>query len=160
MKGAYSSPDGVLDQLVRSSRCFPTTPMASTRAAIPEHIPDLTYAQFKSFHERHYHPSNARMFFYGDDDPTERLRLLDAYLSPFEPVAVDSAVALAAALRGAAAPDAHLRRRPGRRDAAKKAMVTVNWMLDEVGDIETDLGLGIPRSYPDRARRPRRCARR
>ena len=39
----------------------------------PKHIPDLTYAQFKAFHQRHYHPSNAKLFFYGDDDPNERI---------------------------------------------------------------------------------------
>lgn len=28
-------------------------------------------------------------------------------------------------------------------DGEKKAMMTLNWMLDEVTDTETDLGLGI-----------------
>ena len=32
--------------------------------------------RFKGFHERYYHPSNARFWFYGDDDPEERLRIL------------------------------------------------------------------------------------
>jgi hypothetical protein len=30
--------------------------------------------------QRYYHPSNARLFFFGDDDPIERLRLLDSCL--------------------------------------------------------------------------------
>jgi len=41
---------------------------------------------------RYYHPSNARFWFYGDDDPEERLRILDAYLSEFEAREVDSTV--------------------------------------------------------------------
>jgi Zn-dependent M16 (insulinase) family peptidase len=30
-------------------------------------IPDLTFAGFQSFHREFYHPSNSRVFFYGDD---------------------------------------------------------------------------------------------
>ena len=48
--------------------------------------------RFKAFHERYYHPSNARFWFYGDDPPAERLRLLAAYLDEFEAQPVDSAV--------------------------------------------------------------------
>ena len=40
--------------------------------------------QTQDFHGRYYHPSNARIWFYGDDPPEERLRLLAAYLDDFE----------------------------------------------------------------------------
>lgn len=30
----------------------------------------------QEFHRKYYHPSNARIWFYGDDDPNERLRIL------------------------------------------------------------------------------------
>lgn len=30
----------------------------------------------QEFHRNYYHPSNSRIWFYGDDDPTERLRIL------------------------------------------------------------------------------------
>ena len=33
----------------------------------PAAIPDLTYEQFKTFHDDYYHPSNAYIYFYGDD---------------------------------------------------------------------------------------------
>ena len=48
--------------------------------------------RFKAFHERYYHPSNGRFWFYGDDPPQERLRLLGAFLDEFEARPVDSAV--------------------------------------------------------------------
>lgn len=35
---------------------------------------DLT--ELQEFHRKFYHPSNARIWFYGDDDPKERLRIL------------------------------------------------------------------------------------
>ena len=47
-------------------------------------IPDLTYEQFKTFHETYYHPSNARIYWYGDDDPEERLRYLNEWLKEFD----------------------------------------------------------------------------
>jgi Zn-dependent M16 (insulinase) family peptidase len=141
MKGAYSSPDGVLHEQSQQS-LFPENTYGLDSGGSPKHIPDLTYAQFKSFHERFYHPSNARIFFYGDDDPTERLRLLDAYLSEFDPIEVDSTVALQPRFDK---PKRLERSYAGGQEEgdAKQAMLTVNWMLDEVSDIETDLGLGI-----------------
>ena len=37
----------------------------------------------QEFHGKYYHPSNARIWFYGDDDPTERLRILSGTASKF-----------------------------------------------------------------------------
>lgn len=48
----------------------------------------------QDFHGRYYHPSNARFWFYGDDEPGERLRLLGSYLDEFEARPVDSTVHL------------------------------------------------------------------
>ncbi|HEU5090021.1 MAG TPA: insulinase family protein, partial [Roseiflexaceae bacterium] len=106
----------------------------------PAVIPDLTYEQFKSFHERFYHPSNARIFFYGDDPPAERLRLLDAVLSEFAARQPDSAIPLA--------PRIDTPRRVEERYSTSdqdgaKGFVTVNWMLGEISDPELMLGLGI-----------------
>ena len=92
MKGSYSSPDDRLNEFSQRS-LFPDTVYGLDSGGDPRHIPDLTYADFKAFHQRYYHPSNARLFFYGDDDPDERLRLLDSWLRAFDPIAVDSMVA-------------------------------------------------------------------
>ena len=58
----------------------------------PRHIPALTFDQFKRFHDDFYHPSNARIYFYGDDDPQQRLALLHDYLSEYEAHSVDSTI--------------------------------------------------------------------
>jgi Zn-dependent M16 (insulinase) family peptidase len=93
MKGVYSSPDAIL-QRAGQRALFPDNAYGHDSGGDPRAIPDLTYEQFKGFHETYYHPSNALIFFYGDDDPEERLRILDAVLSDFEPLEVDSSVAL------------------------------------------------------------------
>ena len=93
MKGVYSSPDSVLAEF--SQRLlFPDTTYGVDSGGDPEIIPTLTYEDFVAFHRDYYHPGNARFFFSGDDDPTERLRLLDAYCSEFDARTVDSAVPL------------------------------------------------------------------
>lgn len=139
MKGNYSSPDNLLDGWSQRS-LFPDTTYGLDSGGDPRHIPDLTYAQFKRFHERYYHPSNARITFYGDDDPEERLRLLDVYLNAFEPIEVESAVPLQ---KRFAAPRRLTQTFAASEADAHNAMATVNWMLDEIIDAETSLGLKI-----------------
>ena len=69
MKGAYSSPDGILEQHVLTS-IFPDTLYGLDSGGDPRKIPDLTYEQFIKFHQTYYHPSNACIVFYGDDPAT------------------------------------------------------------------------------------------
>jgi presequence protease len=138
MKGIYSSPDALLSNLSTES-LFPNNEYGFNSGGDPRHIPDLTFADFKAFHERYYHPSNARLYFYGDDDPTERLRLLDAYLSDFNGAEIDVPVALQPRF---ASPRRFVRPYPA-SDAAAKAMMSVNWMLAEIGDVERELGLSM-----------------
>ncbi|MBI4048292.1 MAG: insulinase family protein, partial [Devosia nanyangense] len=80
MKGVYSSPESVLRDVSQRS-IYPDNTYGVSSGGDPKAIPDLTYQNFKAFHERFYHPSNTRAFFYGDDDPEERLNILDAVFS-------------------------------------------------------------------------------
>jgi hypothetical protein len=59
---------------------FPDNSYSHDSGGDPEVIPQLTFEQFQDFHARYYHPSNGRFWFYGDDDATKRLQILDAYL--------------------------------------------------------------------------------
>jgi presequence protease len=52
----------------------------------PQRITDLTYEQLKKYHADHYHPSNARVFTYGDFPLTDHLREVDAQLRAFEKI--------------------------------------------------------------------------
>jgi Zn-dependent M16 (insulinase) family peptidase len=148
MKGNYSSPDSMLRELSQRS-LYPDITYGLDSGGDPRHIPDLSYEELKSFHQRHYHPSNAKFFFYGDDDPEARLRLLGARLAEFSPIETDFEVPLQPRFsqpkrltRTYAVGDDD-GRGPGARDAAKETMLTVNWMLDEPADIETALGFDI-----------------
>lgn len=92
MKGAFSSPEGVLDRMILNS-LFPDTSYANESGGDPEVIPELTYEQFLDFHRKYYHPSNSYIYLYGDMDMEEKLRWLDEnYLSDFEQIEVDSEI--------------------------------------------------------------------
>ena len=65
MKGAMSSPNSQLWQHLHSS-LFPDTNYRFNSGGDPVEIPNLTYAQLKSFHKKYYSPANAVFLTYGD----------------------------------------------------------------------------------------------
>jgi hypothetical protein len=130
MKGYFSSPDIILGDEVQAA-VLPDTPYRFNSGGDPAAIPDLTYEQFKRFHADYYHPSNAVICFWGDDDPTERLRRINDFIAEFEAQPINAQMPLQP-------------RFPEPRKAIKtfdageadgdsdKAMVTVSWLMTEV----------------------------
>ncbi|RUT34600.1 peptidase M16 [Arsenicitalea aurantiaca] len=141
MKGAYSSPSAVLSKASQLS-LYPDTTYGVNSGGDPTAIPDLSYEAFRDFHERFYHPSNARIVFYGDDPEAGRLEMLEAYLGQFEAREVDAAIAPQPRFaeprrieQTYAASEAEAGRKTG--------MVTVNWMLDRFENAEEALALSV-----------------
>ncbi len=92
MKGAFSSPEGVLDR-VTFNALFPDTSYAYESGGDPDEIPSLTYEHFLDFHRKYYHPSNSYIFLYGDMDMEEKLVWMDEmYLSKFDELKIDSRI--------------------------------------------------------------------
>jgi Zn-dependent M16 (insulinase) family peptidase len=141
MKGAYSSPDNRLSEYSLQS-LFPDTAYGLDSGGDPKRIPTLTYEQFRDFHRKYYHPSNARIFFYGDDDPDERLRRVQAYLDDFDPIDADSEIRLQTPFQE---PKRWVRSFMAGEETGKapKGMITVNWMLTETTDVETNFALQV-----------------
>ena len=134
MKGAYSSPDRILAEYSQQS-LFPDHTYGLDSGGHPREIPNLTFEQFEAFHERYYHPSNSRIYFYGDDPPEERLRIVDAYLKDFSRLSIASEIPI---MKPFAEPKCIVR--PfAVTDAKAKGMVTVNWLLPETTDTEAGL---------------------
>ena len=94
MKGAYSSPDDVLERQIMAS-LFPDTTYGVDSGGDPECIPDLTYEAYLDFHRTYYHPCNSWIYLYGNMDFEERLIYLDReYLSKYDAVKSDTGVKL------------------------------------------------------------------
>ncbi len=92
MKGAFSSPDDVLEREMTSS-LYPHTTYGCESGGDPDVIPELTYEDFLDFHRKYYHPSNSYIYLYGDMDMAEKLTFIDEhYLSAFDALEVDSTI--------------------------------------------------------------------
>lgn len=92
MKGAFSSPEDVLDRNTRKL-LFPESCYGYESGGDPEVIPDLSYEEFLNFHRTYYHPSNSFLYLYGNMDMTEKLEWLDQeYLSHYDKKQVDSEI--------------------------------------------------------------------
>lgn len=139
MRGDYSSPDSIIAEESRHV-LFPDTQYRHDSGGDPEEIVNLTYAEFRRFYETHYHPSNARFFFYGDDDPEERLRIIDHALQGYGKISPDSRVALQPRFNQPVYKEAYY---DSGEEPNPKGQVTMNWLLPEAGDIEANLAWSI-----------------
>jgi Zn-dependent M16 (insulinase) family peptidase len=129
---------------------FPDNTYAQDSGGDPAAIPDLTFAEFQAFYAAYYHPSNARFWFSGDDDPATRLEKLDAYLCEFERRDVDSAVRPQPLFDAPRRVVEHYAAGGEGEDGEEAAggepknFVSLNWVLAEAPlDLETELALGF-----------------
>ena len=90
MKGAFSSPDDVLEREILNS-LFPDNAYSEESGGDPDHIPELTYEHYLDMHRTYYHPSNSYIYLYGNMDMAEKLMFMDEhYLSAFEKLEIDT----------------------------------------------------------------------
>ena len=132
MKGAYSQQDAHIGEQVTRA-LLPNTIYAHSSGGDPRHIPELSYAHWRGFHDRFYHPSNARICFWGDDPEQTRLQIVAEVLKSFERQPVSETIALQSRF---AAP----RRSSGLIPAAAadaqdgRGAVSVGWLLSDGQD--------------------------
>jgi Zn-dependent M16 (insulinase) family peptidase len=83
MKGAMSSPDQVMSRSLLNA-LFTDTTYRFNSGGDPAVIPGLTWDQLKHFHSRHYHPSNAYFYTYGNLPLKDHLQFIqDKVLNRF-----------------------------------------------------------------------------
>ncbi len=141
MKGYFSTPEFILGDEIKRV-LMPDTPYANNSGGNPAVMPDLTYDAFKRFHATYYHPSNARFFFYGDDDPEERLRLVNAFIADFSHQDVNSVIPTQPRWNEPRT-ETVLVDAGDATDDDNKGLMTVSWLLSEVTDTEKMLALQI-----------------
>lgn len=94
MKGAYSSPEDVLEYKTMAAM-FPSVTYGLSSGGDPDVIPELTYQGYLDFHRKYYHPSNSYIYLYGDFDFEERLKWLDEeYLCNYDETKPNSEIPL------------------------------------------------------------------
>ncbi|WP_085442027.1 insulinase family protein [Magnetofaba australis] len=135
MKGAMSSPVRVLWERM-SHHLFPTTTYHYNSGGDPECIPDLTWEGLRAFHAKHYHPSNAVFFTYGDIPAAEHQMAFEGrVLSKFEPIDV-SDLAVPDEQRFSAPKVAEeVYALEGEEDLTGKTHITLSWLLGPASDL-------------------------
>jgi len=140
MKGVYSSPDSLMGRRTQQE-LFPDNTYGVDSGGTPSVIPDLTFDAFRDFHGKFYHPTNARIFFYGDDPAGARLDLVNEYLSEFKANPSDSVIRWQ---KKRTSPWTVVEKFPATPETAAKHMVAINWLInDEPMTMRDQLAWGV-----------------
>ncbi|MDL2268967.1 insulinase family protein [Desulfosarcina sp. OttesenSCG-928-A07] len=133
MKGAMSSPDQVMVRTLLRV-LYPDTTYRYNSGGDPAVIPSLTHSQLKAFHARHYHPSNAYFYTYGNLPLSDHLDFIqDRVLSRFE--RIDPRTKVPRQPRWTSARTcSHTYPLDPCEDIAKKCQVSVGWLLSDIED--------------------------
>lgn len=142
MKGSMASPSNVMNRALGRA-LFPGLTYANNSGGDPASIPDLTWEQLKAFHARHYHPSNAFFYTFGDLPLEEILGRIEAgALTRFERIDPGTAI-----------PDQRRFSEPvdlvvpypvsAEDDASRKGQALVAWLTGYVGDCFETLALNV-----------------
>ncbi len=133
MKGARASPDSIAAEWTARS-LMPDTPYRYDSGGDPAHIPGLSLEAARAFQAGFYHPSNCRIFLYGDIPVEELLAFLDEkLLRGYTAQSVDAAVL---SQKAWSAPRRVVKTYPVMPETPleKRAIVTLAWLLPAVTD--------------------------
>ncbi|MBQ6645174.1 MAG: insulinase family protein, partial [Clostridia bacterium] len=140
MKGSYTSSDNLIrDNLNRL--LFPDTCYGKDSGGDPDHIPELTYEQYKRNHRRFYHPSNSYIFVDGKVDLDSVFAKLDSFLCEYDRIDPDSEIALQAPV----APEEKTICYPigPEDDEAGKALIGKGWVYGTFDEIQKNLAVTV-----------------
>jgi hypothetical protein len=109
----------------------------------PPKITDLTYEQLKNFHREHYHPSNARIFTYGNLPLTDHLQEINERLSRFKRIPVDNDIKSPISLEDG--PKFVTVKGPFDPlvPADRQHKTSVTWMMGDTSNVVENFSLGI-----------------
>ncbi len=133
MKGNYSNHDSIAGEWSLRS-VLPETTYGYDSGGDPKEIPNLTYEDFVDFHRNYYHPSNCRLFLYGDTPTAEYCDLVESeFLRHFDGALKPASVTVQAPW---SAPRRLTKTAPvaAEEPAERQTSVTLNWLLGEVTD--------------------------
>jgi Zn-dependent M16 (insulinase) family peptidase len=133
MQGKYSSPEALTADWSYQS-LFPGTPYGFDSGGDPVHIPELTYEAFVNFHKQYYHPSNCKIFLYGNIPTVKHLAFLqENFLSQFSRLTIPSNIPLEPRWSSPRSLEITYPIKEG-DPVNKKTNITVNWLTVPVTD--------------------------
>ena len=140
MKGAYASPDTVMEAQMERL-LFPDTCYSKSSGGDPEHIPELTYEGYLASYHRFYHPSNAYICLDGQVDLDTVLAKLDGFLSPYGRIDPDTDIPMQAPV---APEEKTCRYEIGpEEDETNKAILAAGWVFCRFDDVESSVAFSV-----------------
>lgn len=140
MKGARSTPDGLLEEYVKSS-LYPKSTYSYDSGGDPQFIRSLTYDNFLDFHIKHYHPSNAKVCFYGNVKLEKAFSVLHDYLDQFDSARFDTHVSMSQGLPSQR--NIEQTYPVGSTNTTNQYITACNWLLKDLKSPEDRLGFEI-----------------
>ncbi len=142
MKGAMSSPDQVMARSMLNA-LYPDTTYGHNSGGDPKEIPRLTHEQLRRFHQRHYHPSNAYFYTYGNLPLEQHLALIAAkIMTRFK--AIDPQTDVPSQPRWEKPKTVHYTYNLApSQDPARKSQVCLAWLTSDIRDTFTALALTV-----------------
>lgn len=141
MKGSLSNPTTYLWQTM-TKHLYPATTYHFNSGGDPQCIPTLSHDQLMAFYHRHYHPSNATFFTFGDI-PAEthhtlfEQQVLSRFAEALPPLSIPTEQRYDAPVR---VQEAYA---VSDKDTTQKTHVVLGWLLDESTDALTRLKLHL-----------------
>ncbi|MCD6224808.1 MAG: insulinase family protein [Deltaproteobacteria bacterium] len=142
MKGAMSSPDQVMARSLLNA-LYPDNTYRFNSGGEPSDIPDLTHAGLVAFHKRHYHPSNAFFYTYGNMPLEDHLDFIEErVLSRFDRINPDTEVP--SQQRWTASKEVTYSYPLGtNEDPDRKCQICLAWLISDVRDTFENLAVRI-----------------
>lgn len=136
MKGAMSSPHTQMyhDLL---ALLFPNSVYRFNSGGLPSAIPSLTFEEYRAFHKKFYHPSNAKIFLYGKIDLEKTLSLIAPVIEPYERRSDFPAVAWQQPVKAAKTVSY------ASSETKDRTLFCKGWVVCGYQDIEKIVGLGV-----------------
>ena len=139
MKGVFANPDNVA-WFETCHALFPDNLYGLESGGNPANVPDLTFEQYKAFHARFYHPSNARIFLDGKVDIDAMLAKLDSYLAPFDRAKIDADIPM----QKPVSCERKVAYEVGEGESvSNKTVLTLGWVVGTFADREKSLAYSV-----------------
>ena len=109
----------------------------------PQKMTDLTYQSLKDFHSKNYHPSNAKIFTYGDMPLADHLQEMDQQLNSFQRSQADTNLKIPITLENG--PLYHTVKGPADPlvDKNMQYKTSTSWLMGDTSNILETFSLGI-----------------
>ncbi len=140
MKGAYASPDTVLDAEV-NRLLFPDNCYGCESGGHPDHITDLTYEQYLASHRRFYHPSNARIFLDGKVALDEVLERIGSFLREYDALDVQADIPMQQPVSPAERTVSY--EIGSDEDGTNKVLLADGWVISDYADQQVGMAAAV-----------------